>query len=128
MLAKQALLLRTAARLQKEADRSHISGLIPGLPTEFAIGSYVLAKYPPTAMGHKPPTKLHTPWRGPFRVINVNGAKYTLQDLVTMRNEDVHVSLLKPFHYDPTETDPLTVALADSNCGTHFGPQRGSEE
>eukprot|EP01042_Synura_sphagnicola_P002361 gene2361-2830_t len=66
-------------------------------------------------MGHKPPTKLHTPWRGPFRVINVNGAKYTLQDLVTMRNEDVHVSLLKPFHYDPAETDPLTVALADSN-------------
>eukprot|EP00969_Alexandrium_andersonii_P159353 7040487-Alexandrium_andersonii.AAC.2 len=115
MLAKQALLLRTAARLQKEADRSHISGLIPGLPTEFAIGSYVLAKYPPTAMGHKPPTKLHTPWRGPYRVINVNGAKYTLQDLVTMRNEDVHVSLLKPFHYDPAETDPLTVALADSN-------------
>eukprot|EP00981_Chlorochromonas_danica_P015399 scaffold12031_cov221-Ochromonas_danica.AAC.1 len=50
MLAKQALLLRTAARLQKEADRSHISGLIPGLPTEFAIGAYVLAKYPPTAM------------------------------------------------------------------------------
>jgi hypothetical protein len=64
-------------------------------------------------MGNKPPSKLHCQWRGPLRVVNNIGSKYVLQDLITKKLEDVHVSLLKQFHYDSAYTDPEQVALTD---------------
>jgi hypothetical protein len=45
-----------------------------------------------------------------MRVIAVDGAKYTLQDLVLDRVQHVHVSKLRPFVYDPNRTDPRLVA------------------
>ncbi len=116
MLATQSKLLNIAVNLQKKKDMEHLRSF-NGIPTEFPLNSYVLVQYPKTAFGHKPPTKLHAQWKGPYRVVNFVGPVYTLQNLVTMKNQDVHVSLLKAFEYDPEYTDPAKVALTDKQ---HF--------
>ena len=45
----------------------------------------------------------------------IQDSKYTVQDLVTMKEEKVHVSLLKKFEYDPDLVDPAEVARHDTN-------------
>ena len=61
--------------------------------TQFDINSFVLVLYPKSAMGQRAPTKLHTHWKGPMRVISNQGAEYTLHDLVQNTNVTVHVWL-----------------------------------
>ncbi len=116
MLALQSRLISIAQSFQKETDVKNLKkrgGQEEADETVFPVNSYVLVRYPHTALGHKPPTKLHSPWRGPLRVVNRIGSIYTLQDIVTMKLEDVHVTLLKPFVYDETQTDPAKVAMTD---------------
>ena len=45
--------------------------------TVFPIGSYVLVKQ------EHPPTRLHTKWKGPFRVVSFEGSEYVLANLIT---------------------------------------------
>ena len=78
--------------------------------TEFRHNSFVLVKYPDSAMGHRAPSKLHTHWKGPMRVVSNKDAEYTLHDLVKNKHISVHVSRLKVFEYDPKRTDPLAIA------------------
>jgi len=68
--------------------------------TQFDINSFVLVLYPKSAMGQRAPTKLHTHWKGPMRVISNQGAEYTLHDLVQNKNVLIHVSRLKKFEHD----------------------------
>jgi hypothetical protein len=54
--------------------------------------SYVCVQY------HSgPPTREHTLWRGPLKVISSKAQRYTLFDLVVKKEKVVHVSSLKPF-------------------------------
>jgi hypothetical protein len=64
----------------------------------FDDNSLVLVLYPKTIMGNKPPTKLHTLWKGPMRVISHVGSRYTVQDLITGKTQDVHITSLKPYN------------------------------
>lgn len=41
--------------------------------------------------------------------------EYTLRNLVTNKDEKVHVSRIRHFQYDPARTDPVQVALRDRN-------------
>ena len=77
--------------------------------TEFPINSYVLAKY-----RERPPTKFHTPWKGPMRVVGSKKSTYTLQDLVTNKEHEYHITQLKAFQYDKTETDPTDIARKEA--------------
>ncbi len=113
MMRAQAQLLDRAQQIQQARDFAHIQSR-PHIPTEFPPNSYVLVQYPMSRMGRKGPTKLHVPWRGPLRVINNVGSKYSLQNLVTGKTEDMHVSCLKTFEYDPTHINPYEIALQDS--------------
>jgi transposase InsO family protein len=113
MMRAQAHLLHMAQQVQEEINFTHITSRADR-PTEFEPNSYVLVQYPMTRMGRRPPTKLHTPWRGPLRVISNLGPKYTLQNLVTGKSEDMHVSCLKQFVYNPTEVNPYEIAMQDS--------------
>jgi hypothetical protein len=81
--------------------------------SEFPDNSYVLVMYPKGRMGRLPPSKLHTPWKGPLRVISHVGTKYLLQNLVTNKTEYAHVTALKPFEYDPQRVDPREISLQD---------------
>jgi len=83
------------------------------LPTEYQIGSYVLALYPENRMGRLPPTKFHTQWKGPMQVVNCIGSKYTVRNLVTGKLEDYHITSLKTFTMDIEHTNPEEVAQKD---------------
>ena len=64
--------------------------------TVFPIGSYVMVKQ------EHPPTRLHTKWKGPFRVVSFDGSEYVLANLITHKHNSVHVKNLKNFNYDPS--------------------------
>ena len=65
--------------------------------TVFPIGTYVLSRY-----SDRPPTRLHTKWQGPYRVISYEGAEYVLANLITHKERSVHIKNLKVFNYDPS--------------------------
>ena len=48
-------------------------------------------------------------------VEGVEGNKYTLRNLVTGKEADYHIQLLKPFIYDERVTDPLEVAIQEED-------------
>ena len=41
--------------------------------------------------------------------MNIVGSTYSIQDLITGKNFDTHISNLRPFNYDPTRVDPKSV-------------------
>jgi len=45
--------------------------------------------------------------------VNNTGAQYTLFNMVTAKSEQIHVTRLKPFDYEPGLVDPLKLAAAD---------------
>ena len=116
MIHLQAEIIEVAQVTQKKKDAAHI-GNHPAERTVFPINSYVLIAYPPSAMTRAAPTKFHSISKGPFRVVNIVGSRYTVQNLVTNKNEDYHVTQLRPFVFDPEITNPLVVASKD---GQHF--------
>jgi len=81
--------------------------------TSFPIDSLVLVRH---REGQRP-NKLAPRWLGPMRVINISkhGRTYTLQNLVTMRNYDYHVTQLKEYLVDDNQIPPLEVATKDHN-------------
>jgi len=113
MLSTQARLLKIAELRQRATDEKHIAARTKGAITTFDPNSFVLVCPPWSAMGHRPPTKLHTQWRGPLRVVKNVGAQYTLYNMVTNKTEEVHVKRLKAFDYDPEMDNPLKLAAAD---------------
>lgn len=110
MQAKQAELIDIARKHQVERDQHHIIQAEPANTTEFPINSFVLVKY-----RNRPPTKFHSAWRGPMRVVNFNKSHYTLQDIVTDKLRNFHVTQLKAFKYDPMDTNPVDIARAEQN-------------
>jgi len=115
MLTKQQELLGIAEKLQREKDLVNTENRSSPKYTNFPINSYVLVAYPHTRMGQRPPVKTMTPYRGPMRVISGTESKYIVQDLVTLKEETIHVSLLKPFDYDQQNTNPTEVAQHDTD-------------
>ena len=114
MLKKQAEIIRIAQKTLQTRDEAHLLAKKPrGQITEYPINSYVLVSYPSTNSMGRPPSKLHTRWRGPLRVVDSKGSAYTLMNLVTNKQTTVHISQLKPFEYDPNTTDPREVANHD---------------
>jgi hypothetical protein len=75
--------------------------------TVFPIGSYVLVRQ------DHPPTRLHTKWKGPFRVVSFEGSEYVLANLITHKHNSVHVKNLKIFNYDPSMGIPADTARRD---------------
>ena len=80
----QRVLLDTAQRLQQQKDARHMEATT-GVTTRFDVGSYVLISFNPQKMNAKPPTKLHPRLKGPYLVANVQGDKYSCQNLSPMR-------------------------------------------
>jgi len=108
-------ILSKAIALQKTIDEENIEKRShEKVPTEFDVNSYVLVSYPMTlgARG-RPPNKLRTILKGPLKVLEREGDKYTLLDLVSRRTEEVNISRISPFQYDSTKIDPEAVAFHD---------------
>jgi hypothetical protein len=79
------------------------------LPTEHLPDSYFLVRYRTGST----PTRLHTYWKEPLKVISNNRSEYLLLDLITSKIKPYHVSNLKPFRFDTLQTDTLDIARRD---------------
>ena len=111
LISAQDIIVKIAQNHQHEKDQRHLSQPQSD-ETVFEINSFVLVAYPDTGFTQRPrpPNKLMTDWKGPYKVIARIGASYTLLNLVTMKEESgVHVQRLKHFEYDE-HTDPRLVA------------------
>lgn len=82
-------------------------------PTVYPDDSLVLLGSP---IGERPTDKLHSHWRGPYRVIKHVGPRYTVSHLAGRAEYDVHISRLKPYVHDPDSgVSPLEVACCDAD-------------
>jgi hypothetical protein len=80
----------------------------------FPVNSYVLLKPPDGSR-----KKLRMPKAGPYIVVENSGDKYSIQDLLTHKTTDTHVSNLCEFRYDSSSgLEPTEVAA--HNAGEFF--------
>jgi len=112
MIHSQEEIIRIAYETQTNKDRLHMEKC-SGKETIFLPNTYVLLQYE-----NRPPSKLHSNWKGPMRVVNHIGSKYTLHNMITDALEDHHVSKLKAFDFDPELTDPQLIANKDQQLFT----------
>ena len=108
LLDTQDSLLKIAVENSLLIDSLHLTSKATP-PFEFEIDSFVLVHY----HSGNPPTRLHTIWKGPLRVLKVQDSTYTLLDLVTNKEHRHHASNMKPFVFDPLIVDPHDVARRD---------------
>jgi transposase InsO family protein len=108
LLSLQQSLIDIAKQNIQNADDLHIS-TFSAKRTDYAPNSYVLVKW-----NAGPPTRLHTVWKGPMRVLSGSKNTYLLFDLIkTKEPKYFHVTQMKPFHFDPSHTDPVDIARRD---------------
>ena len=112
MLKAQSRVIAIARNNLSRHDQVHMQ-TSPNVHDEFPINSYVLVEHRSNSLRKGPRSKLLPYLKGPMRVVNFSGSKYVLQDLVTKKNKDYHVSKIREFNYDPIEQDPLHYALKD---------------
>ena len=107
-LARSNMFINDTANIATRTDRFEPAVI-------YEPGTYVFALYP----NNKPPTKTHSRWRGPFKVVSSSDDEYVLERIHNASSKadvfNVHVSQLKPFVYDPAKTDPSEVALRDDD-------------
>ena len=118
MITTQTALLASARRAQLATDEYHIRTRTPSDFTEFPINSYVLEEYPDTGIRRGPPKgKIYPNKRGPLRVVNQVGAKYAVQDLITGKIHDTHISRLSDYLFDENDTSftPHDAARRDNH-------------
>jgi hypothetical protein len=135
MLQTQARLIRIAEQRQIMKDITHMEQNDVEEVTSFEPNSFVLVTYPDGAMGPRPPSKLHTNLKGPFRVVSNVGPHYTLYDMVESKEQVHHVKTLRPYHSLANQgMTPSDVALKDrgefkvESILRHVGnPKRKSE-
>ena len=109
LLAIPDNLLKASAEKSLRTDLLHMTTKEQNMHKEYLLNSYVLLHYR-TGL---PPTRLHTNWEGPMRVIKGLNSRYTLLDLITGKEKDYHVSDMKPFVFDSASVDPLDIARRD---------------
>ncbi len=94
LIKVQSLLIEIARDNQLSADSFHMKEVSP-FSDMFPVNSYVLLKPPDGARA-----KLQMPKAGPYIVVGINADKYSIQDLLTHKVTDTHVSNLCEFRYD----------------------------
>jgi transposase InsO family protein len=112
LIHAQSATIEAAQNNQLKKDTDHIAKF-DSRRTEFPIGSYVLLSYPSSSSKGGPPSKLNTNLKGPMKVIKCIGSKYIVENLVTNRTENCHITQLRTFYYDPDKTDPFDAAIRD---------------
>ena len=106
LISVQDKVLDSAVQALMTADAKHATSA--KCATVFPIRSYVLCRYT-----DRPPTRLHTTWHSPYRVISYKGSEYVLANLVTHKEGGVHIKNLKIFNYDSEVHVPTDTARRD---------------
>jgi hypothetical protein len=94
---------RDVLRLPDDLHIAHFPNL---KPTEFLQNSYVLVKYRQGSA----PTRVLRQWKGPHKVLGNGKSEYLLYDSITHKEKPYHASDMKPFVFNPLQTDPLDTA------------------
>lgn len=107
MIATQDRLSEVTRKIQQKEDQIHMeSASIP--MTVFETGSFVLV--------HRRdglPSRLHTQWLGPMKVLGHTDSEFRLLNLITMKEKLYHAQHMKPFLFNPHQTTPTDVARRD---------------
>jgi hypothetical protein len=104
----QHTLTTTARNLQQQHIDAYLAKS-PGVPTTLTEGDHVLVAYP-----QRPPTKLHSRWKGPFIVTaHVRDNVYQVQSLVDFAYQEIHLDRLRLYAPD-VNCDSSLVASWDS--------------
>jgi hypothetical protein len=109
MLHLQDEVMKTAREVLKITDDLHLASFPNRKPTEHLPNAYVLVKY----RSGSAPTRLHTSWKGPLQVVSNIGSEYLLLDLITHKVKPYHITDMKPFRFDPLQTNPVDIARKD---------------
>jgi hypothetical protein len=95
LIVKQAAMFEVARAQQVEVNEANIANRIAERGdrelTSYALGAYVLVKYPHSTYGRGPPTKLLPFWRGPMKVERRDEDRYSLRNLVKKGKEGIEV-------------------------------------
>jgi hypothetical protein len=92
--------------------------------TTYQFNDYVLRRYPPTKIGGRNPHKYGLWWRGPYQVSQVlqhrdkditDKPRYSICNIVTIKEYVVDVTHIRPFYYDPAYVTPLNIAVKDTD-------------
>ena len=106
LISVQDKVLDSAVQAFMTADAKHVASAKSA--TVFPMGTYVLCRHT-----DRPPTRLHTTWHGPYRVISYKGSEYVLANLVAHKERSVHIKNLKIFNYDSEVDVPADTARRD---------------
>jgi transposase InsO family protein len=113
LLSAQSAIFKIARdNLHAKEDKHNIN--YDRARTHYPNNSFVLIEYV-NKFRRGPPSKLQPFLKGPLRVVNSLGSTYTLENLITRRVKDYHVTRIHPFLFDPTTQDPLTYAIRDDH-------------
>ena len=88
LLKTQESLRKAASKELLRTDLLHMTHKKQLQHTDFLPGTYVLVHY----RTGNPPTRLHTFWRGPMRVISGSNSRFLLYDLISHVEKEYHVS------------------------------------
>jgi hypothetical protein len=113
-------LLKASAKELLRTDLLHQTQSQIAQHIRYPPNSYVLVHY----RDGSPPSRLHTHWRGPLKVVSVENSRYILYDLITQKSSIYHVSAMKHFLQNPLITNPLDFARRDHIILSHRGPHQ----
>jgi hypothetical protein len=114
LIKVQSLLIKIARDNQLSADSFHMKEASP-LSDMFPVNSYVVLLKPLDGAREK----LQMPKAGPYIVVGINRDKYFIQDLLTHKTTDTHVSNLSKLRHDSSSNMDL-VEVAARNAGEFF--------
>ena len=107
MIATQDRLSLLTKEIQQKEDQIHMESI--SLPlTVFELGSFVLVH-----RREGTPSRLHTMWLGPMKVLENVGSEYRLLNLITMKEKLYHAQHMKPFRFNPHQNTPTDIARRD---------------
>jgi hypothetical protein len=101
MLQFQDEVMTKARSILQQPDDLHNAFKSTVIKTAYLPGSYVLVKYRNSFDLYPAPTRLHTFWKGPLRVMSNVLSEYLLLDLITNTEKPYHVTDMKPFIFIP---------------------------
>ena len=107
MIATQDRLTSLTKEIQQKEDQIHMESISAPL-TVFEAGSFVLVQRRSGL-----PSRLHTLWLGPMKVLSNEGSEYCLFNLITLKEKLYHAKHMKPFLFNPHLTTPTDVARRD---------------
>ena len=107
MCATQDRLATLTREIQRSEDQIQLESVTVPI-TVFETGAFVLV-----ASREGSPSRLHTPWLGPMRILSSKGSEYLLLNLVNRKEKHYHAKHMKHFIFNPHNTTPIDIDRRD---------------